>query len=193
MHGIEWGRMKPIPVVLLLMLYLTACVQPGLQRNNTIDCRNKQTPQDTLKTPSDFAQAIKTLETGASGKGADAAQASLDLSVLYSHHDNPAPDYAKALSSLERYIQLSGNKTQPANIQNRLDLLRKLNGLLADGEKDSKSIELMRQDNRTLMLEIQKLKNEIDTLQNENLAMKQTMERLNQLEMQHEQKRKQLQ
>ncbi|NIP42766.1 MAG: hypothetical protein GWO41_02660, partial [candidate division Zixibacteria bacterium] len=58
-------------------------------------------------------------------------------------------------------------------------------------EKES-LIELMREDNRTLMMENQKIIDEKKAVEEENFVMKQMLERLNQIDMQHEKKRKQI-
>ncbi len=50
----------------------------------------------------------------------------------------------------------------------------------------------MREDNRTLMMENQKIIDEKKAVEEENFVMKQMLERLNQIDMQHEKKRKQI-
>jgi hypothetical protein len=184
--------MKWIPILFLLHLCLSACVQPAIEQPSNIECEHPKTVLPSVETPSNFKQAIAEAENRTLNGGDQAAMAYLDLSVLYSHHANPEPDYARAQSSLEQYVELSG-QDQPSITLTRLALLRKLNELLSANKKDSDLIELMRQDNRTLMLEIQDLKNSIEALQNENMSMKQMMESLNQIEIQHEQKRMQIQ
>jgi hypothetical protein len=114
--------------------------------------------------PDDFAREISRLEAIAdSDKGALAkAKAHLDLSLLHSHHRNPAPDCLQALRHLEQYVALDPDGGKSDAVQNRLLILR----------------------------ELDKARKSSDALKQENLKLKETIEKLNQLDMQIEEKRK---
>ncbi len=186
----------------IILALLSGCSHITTRSSHDVpDCPEIQSYSvpPSVQAPLDFMKTIARLEKKAVRTGEEAARANLELSLLYIHHKNPSPQYGKALESLEQYIQLSGTQKQPDYIYDRLAILRqvtdrnvslKTKDTLLD-EKES-LIELMREDNRTLMMENQKIIDEKKAVEEENFVMKQMLERLNQIDMQHEKKRKQI-
>ncbi|MGE5894338.1 MAG: hypothetical protein ACM34I_09810 [bacterium] len=84
-------------------------------------------PEDVK--PRSFSGEIKRLENIVQkhGDSSDRAEAYLQLSSLYASYKNPAPDYQRALKSLEACIALQPSFAKSAEIENWLAVLRELN------------------------------------------------------------------
>jgi hypothetical protein len=102
--------------------------------------------------------------------------------MLYSHYENPAPDYARALKALEGYARLVGEKSLPEDVRYRLGLLRAAVGT-----------ESLKKNIRTLEAENRKLRTERETLVSENAEMNEVIEKLKQLDVHMEKKRREIQ
>jgi hypothetical protein len=102
--------------------------------------------------------------------------------VLYSHYDNPSPDYARARNALERHARLVGEKSLPEDIKYRLGILR----AAAEMHSLKKNIRALEAENR-------KLRTEQERIVSENTEMNEIIEKLKQLDVQMEKKRKELQ
>ncbi len=124
------------------------------------------------------------------------AQSHLQLAYLYVNHRNPKLSYARALQEMESYISLSPSETQDGEFhswlavlrevaalrQDRKTIARKNKALQANLEKLQSSLERTRESNRSLRDEVVKLKEF-------NHQMKETLDSLNSLDSQMEEKR----
>jgi hypothetical protein len=126
-----------------------------------------------ISAPKDFNKEILRLkeETREDNEVSVRAVAHLILSALHSHYENPSPDYLKALKELRAYISLDPDGAGRDDIQNRLVLLLRFQAL---SKKN------------------QKLKKSLTQLDARNKEMKETIERLKNLDISLEKKRRQV-
>jgi hypothetical protein len=114
------------------------------------------------------------------------AQAHRQLAFLYVNVKNPQINYYRALREMEAYLSLSPDKSQTADFQNWLAVLREMDHLRSDwidmGEK-----------NQALQGRIEKLQTNLDKARETNDKMRETMEKLKNLDRQMEEKRRQIQ
>lgn len=111
------------------------------------------------------------------------AMAHLRLSLLYSHYRNPDRDLFKALEHIDAYIAMSPDQKPEDAIINHRELLTATSDQTKT-KNDSKSPL------KTSM--INKLKKENKALTQENDELKKTIEKLNELEVELEKKRKRM-
>lgn len=128
--------------------------------------------------PSDFANEIQKSRTAARSDPDPARRATAHyrLAVLYSHHNNPSPDYSLALKELETFIALDPQRGNIDEVRDRLALLRELER--SNGE------------NRKLLKENRELRNSVEQLTRENRELKDTLEKMERLDIMIEEKRK---
>lgn len=149
---------------LLCVFFLSSCASPYLHK----------TPCDTIPKPEDFPIAITRWETLAKEDTdvAKSATSHLWLALLYSHYKNLNPDYLMALNELEAYVNLDKEHSNADEIQNLLALLRSLKAAGEENKKLKIEIEHLPQENQ------EKLKSEIERFSKENQEMKIKMEQL---------------
>ncbi|MFZ5564348.1 MAG: hypothetical protein ACOZBW_09865 [Thermodesulfobacteriota bacterium] len=99
----------------------------------------------------------------------------IQMVMLYTHPDNPSPDYKKALSCMEEYVRLR----QSVDARYMLSLLGQLDACMAKSG--------------TLGQENRKLKQQVDALEKENRDHEAVIEKLKRLDIQLERKRKNMQ
>lgn len=121
--------------------------------------------------PDDFTSEIARMEAVAKEDPdlSKRTQAHRRLAVLYSHYKNPAPNYLKALKELEAYISLDPEQGKKDDIQNFLSLLKRI---------------------ETLTKENQKAKDDYRKTRDENQKLKETIENLKRLDVQHEKRKR---
>ncbi len=98
------------------------------------------------------------------------------LALLYSHHKNPAPDFARAENLIKEYIKLNPDDRRLDDATYLLSLLQEINKTKQDC-------------NEILQKENAKLKNENNDLSKENQKMKGIIEELKSLDIRLEEKR----
>jgi len=91
------------------------------------------------------------------------------LALLYSHNNNPAPDYGKALMSLERYEELAlPQRNERLEIDYLRNILFEINQLAQLKEEN----ECLKGEKTSLLNKCASLRQKLDTLNKENLTMK---------------------
>jgi hypothetical protein len=177
-----------------LVLHLSGCVHlvdPGRHTAKAGEKAPQEEAQEQAQEealPEDFAAEIARLEKTAdeSSRKNERAGALLRLSTLYSHYDNPAPDYGGAHRALEGYARIVGEKSLPEDVRYRLGLLR------AVAEMET-SLRALQKQAGTRAAENRKLRAEHERLVSENTEMNEVIEKLKQLDVHMEKKRKELQ
>lgn len=146
----------------------------------------------------DIAGEIKLLEKmTAAGETGTPKQFSADsyyfLALLYSHHNNPTPDYPKALEALQHYGKLVPAEKQRVETRFLRKLLSQINELtLMAGENTNLEGEktLLLKRCATLRQEVADLSKENQTLKSSIEQMKNHIEQLKKLDMRLEQKKR---
>ena len=162
---------------LLCVFFLSSCALPYLHK----------TPCDTIPKPEDFPIAITQWETIAQEHTdvAKSATAHLWLALLYSHYKNLNPDYLMALNELETYVNLDKEHSNADEIQNLLALLRSLKAAGEENKRLASEREHLPQEN-------QEMKIKMEQLIKENQEIKKTVEELKHLDINIEEKRRQI-
>jgi hypothetical protein len=113
------------------------------------------------------------------------AQLLLTLSLLYSHPDNPAPDYARALECLRQYAQ----RDPQAVVSERI---RHLKALLTAVTENAVRLAQLAEENRQQAEKDKALDQKIQELERENRNMKAVIEKLKNLDIRLEKRRNRL-
>jgi len=125
------------------------------------------------------------------------AQAHLQLSFLFLNHRNPQVNYPRALQEMKNYLSMAPDEAAADDLQNWLAVLQEMEHLRKSGWEK-------RKENQSLQAEIEKLhpalekmqrankilRDEVAGLKEMNAKMKETIERLESLDLQIEEKRK---
>jgi hypothetical protein len=109
------------------------------------------------------------------------------LALLYSHNNNSAPDYDKAIRALDLYEKLTpleGNER--LEIQYLRNILHEIKKLAQIREKH----ECLKQEKRSLLNKCASLRQTLDTLNKENETMKNHIDQLKMLDIRLEQKKR---
>jgi hypothetical protein len=186
---------------LLCVIFLSSCTLPYLQRESC----------DTIPKSEDFPIAITRWETIAKEHtdAAKKAPAHLRLALLYSHYKNLNPDYLTALNELETYVNLDKERSNTDEIQNLLALLRSLKAageenkrLASERERlphenqkkfnGEKNHEKLKSELERFSKENQEMKIKMEQLIKENQEIKKTVEELKHLDINIEEKRRQI-
>ncbi|MDH3975296.1 MAG: hypothetical protein OEV42_13530 [Deltaproteobacteria bacterium] len=111
----------------------------------------------------------------------------LYLSFLYSSYNNPKKDYAMALKAMERYISFVPAGSRSFEVQNLLILLREINGAKAEGLEQIKieKVNLKSKDEA-----LAKKEGKIKALEETINQLNETIDKLKNLDMELEKKRK---
>jgi len=109
------------------------------------------------------------------------------LALLYSHNNNPAPDYDQATRALDRYEEL----TPPAEheryeIQYLRNILHEINQLAQLREEH----ECLKGEKASLLNKCASLRQKLDTVHKENETMKNHIDQLKMLDIRLEQKKR---
>ena len=124
--------------------------------------------------PEVYLSEIKRLndiiESG-SKKGVKIADVHLQLALLHSSYKNPKRDYNRALEEIEKYVALESNGANDYEIQNLLTLLKTIKRGRNKGRESS-------------------LASEVEELTEEIKDLNETIDKLKQLDVELEKKRK---
>jgi len=106
------------------------------------------------------------------------AKVHLRLALLYLNHKNPNPDYRRALEELKQYVSMDPGGDKKDEAQSLLVLLQKLEKAQKETEERKRAIQILTREN--------------DLLAEENQKMRETIKEMKSLDMQLEEKRKQI-
>ncbi|OGQ94014.1 MAG: hypothetical protein A2521_05955 [Deltaproteobacteria bacterium RIFOXYD12_FULL_57_12] len=129
------------------------------------------------------------------------------LALLFSHYNNPQPDYGLALSSLQHYVELAGEAGKKAEVRYLNGLLQRLDELAGmreqcqriDEEKThleqirgglQKKLEVLKKEKTHLEQICSGLQEKLEDLRKENLEKQKAIEQLRMLDMRLEQKKR---
>jgi hypothetical protein len=139
------------------------------------------------------------------------AECQLELAYLYLHYRNPLLNYGKALQGFEAYLKFSGSDRQTEEIQNWTLALREMDRreretaslkervakLVQENDGKTKSLAWQLKKNQEAQAALEKLHAQVDSLERTNRGlkeandkMKETVEKLKNLDLQMEEKRK---
>lgn len=113
------------------------------------------------------------------------AELLLTLTLLYTHPDNPAPDYARALECLRQYARHDPQAGASGDI-------RRLTILLAAVTEKTDRLDRLAEENRRLAAEGHALDLKIQELERDNRNMKTVIEKLKNLDIRLERRRNRL-
>ncbi|MEW6289098.1 MAG: hypothetical protein AB1545_04500 [Thermodesulfobacteriota bacterium] len=109
------------------------------------------------------------------------------LALLYSHNNNPAPDYDKAITALDRYTELTPSEEhERLEIQYLRNILLEINQLALLREEH----ECLKDEKTSLLNKCASLRQKLDTLNKENQTMKNHIDQLKMLDIRLEQKKR---
>lgn len=109
----------------------------------------------------------------------------LTLTMLYTHPDNPAPDYARALECLRQYARHDPQAGASGDI-------RRLTALLAAVTEKTDRLARLAEENHRLAAEGHALNLKIQELERDNRSMKAVIEKLKNLDIRLERRRNRL-
>ena len=139
------------------------------------------------------------------------AECQLELAYLYLHYRNPLLNYGKALQGFEAYLKFTGSDRQTEEIQNWTLALREMDRreretaslkervakLVQENDGKTKSLAWQLKKNQETQTALEKLHAQVDSLERTNRGlkeandkMKETVEKLKNLDLQMEEKRK---
>lgn len=113
------------------------------------------------------------------------AKAHMRLGLLHLDSKNPNPNYAAAVKELEAYLTLDPKGEKKEEIQNLIQLLSELRKTAEENKKIKAKID-------QLTLENQEIKKENIEVKKENQEIKKTVEELKSLDVNIEERRKQI-
>ncbi len=176
--GVEMHKTCMILAIALLSL---GCVM--LSSCSSLRCL--KTEGEGFSDTTDFASEIARLQQMAEG-GGDAsvrAQAHLQLARIYSDYRNPHMDYDIALQHLRTYVKENAEGGENGDVQNWLSVLQELETERKEVKKSAARID-------TLVKESASLKEALDQSEKKNKEMKEIIEKLQSIDIQIEEKRK---
>jgi len=143
----------------------------------------------------DDFQSIPDLEKRISEEKDPAVRANyhLQLAWLYSNHKNPDLDYRKALAQFELYRSLVPDKAKTDEIQDWLFVLRALDRSEKENLETHLALEDRAQENQQLRENVESLSEKNASLEEGNASLKKAIERMKNLNLQVEKKKKSLQ
>lgn len=172
--------------------------------------QHKENPADYYLSLSgeQINREISNLEENLSRKDSAQKQAvtpetSYYLALLYSHHNNPLPNYAKAAALLDEYSADVPHGPEKQRLLHTLDLLHTINNFAqVEGEcaqlgeeKDTLAADkkFLEADNQSLKKKCAELKRNFDRLSKENKKMRNSIEQLKMLDLRLEEKKRAIQ
>jgi ABC-type transporter Mla subunit MlaD len=118
--------------------------------------------------------------------------AHLQLARLYSSYKNQRPDYEQALKELETYLSFNPVKGEYDEVQNWLTLLREIVRVNEENRKSKQIINQFAKENKELRGTVEQLKGTVEQLRGTVEQLKGTVEQLKNLDIQMEERRKQV-
>lgn len=144
--------------------------------------------------PDDYQKEIARLEslmprnTDSSFK----AMVHLRLGLLHLYNNNPKHNYHNALKELELYLALDTKGDKKEEVKNLIQPLRELIKTLEENKKIKSTLDQLTQESVELKKENGDLKKENQEIKKENQEFKKTVEQLKSLDMNIEERRKQI-
>ncbi len=126
-----------------------------------------------------------TRELAQTAEPALRAELLLTLTLLYTHPDNPVPDYARALECLRQYARHDPQAGASGDI-------RRLTALLAAVTEKTDRLSRLAEENHRLAAEGHALDLKIQELERDNRSMKAVIEKLKNLDIRLERRRNRL-
>jgi hypothetical protein len=121
---------------------------------------------------------------------ASGAQSRLSLALLYSHHDNPTPDYRRALEKIREYLLLNPEGGRTAQVLYLMALLEEIDNMTHLCAVLRQTLGDLSRENGTLRERNEQLRKKNGALVADNGELKEVIEGLKNLEIQLEQERK---
>ena len=145
--------------------------------------------------PEDDFQAIPDLEKRIPEEKDPSLRAKyhLQLAWLYSNYKNPNRDYRKALEEFELYLSMAPEGAQTDEIQNWLSILGALDKSERENLETRLALEDQAQKNQQLRGNMETLLERNASLEEVNADLKKAIERLKNLNLQVEKKKKSIQ
>lgn len=112
-------------------------------------------------------------------------RAMFQLAILYSHPDNPSPNYQASLKMLKMYLEHGSDKERRDIASYLVPILTRILELNLQVQKGDERTQTLRQEKRTLQEANRKLLEE-------SKEMKETLEKLKALDLQLDEQRKQI-
>ena len=177
MNPSEPDRFIPTRAVRLFLLFLLGLTMSSCAVINQPEENGYFYP---VSRPEDFPREITRVEklTRYHPDPAVRAKSHLRLAMLYLDYRNPHPDYLRALKELKQYVSMSPDGDKRDEAQTLVVLLSAYENVLVENDEKRRANELLTEQNRALI--------------RENRAFKETIKELKYLDLQLEEKRRQI-
>lgn len=182
------------------LLLLSGCVTSRPQQNSPdyyLALSRDEIYAEIITLEEKLAQEDSPLEESAE------AETAYHLALLYSHFNNPAPDYARAAALLDDYTTETPPGPEKYRLLHTLDLLHTINNFQVTESKclqlsEEKGIleadkKYLETDNASLKKQCAEMKRSVDRIKKENKKMKNSIEQLKMLDLRIEEKRRAIQ
>jgi tetratricopeptide (TPR) repeat protein len=145
----------------------------------------------------DFGKEIARVESEAIRQGSPQSRANMHLilGLLYSHPNNPKPDYGQAIAELEQFIALSPDTGRNDVVDHMILIVQEIDRCLRAVKKENQyedSIRTLREELNRIQKENEKNRLTIKGLTKENQEMKEAIEKLQHLDLEIEEQRKKM-
>ena len=181
---LETGFRTLILLMSLVGLLTCGCVDKSFFNTSSRYYQSVET--DSIETEIVRLEKIITDDPGSPA----AAQSFYYLSLLYSHHKNPQPDYRNAGNMLESHIRLDPKAGEKSDVQYLLSLFRQTEQLRTKIEKLRTKNNALQRDKTKLKSDSLTLNEEKARLTAENQNLRGMIEQLKLLDVQLEERRK---
>ena len=167
----------PIGAIRLFLLFLLGLIMSGCAVINQPEEDGYFYP---VSRPEDFPREISRVQklTRYHPDPAVRAKSHLQLALLYMDYRNPNPDYLRALKELKQFVSMSPDGDKRDEAQTLIVLLSAYENVLLENDQKRRANELLTEQNKILI--------------RENRAFKETIKELKYLDLQLEEKRKQV-
>jgi len=173
-------KLRAERLLFLSLLCLLSMVSACVQGHNSFHHANyyQDMGQETIE------QQINSLEAAVAEDpfNTETSETYYYLALLYSHYNNPSPDYPRSLDLFEQYLLLNPDSQKKDEVQYLQTLLQQL-------VKTNETLTLKNDEEAKLQQKNKKLKNSYKTLVAENQDLKEAIEKLKLLDFSLETKR----
>lgn len=180
-------RIKDLVVSLLLISSLLLPFGCALQQKNLREPSFYLALQ-TENIETEISRLEEVIQSGTDSPSR--AEAFLNLALLYSHHKNPLPDYMRALEMIDEYALLDPEGAKASYVQYLAALLQEIGGINILRDVLQNRLEIFRDENRRLRKENEILREKYETLTIETQKTKEIIEKLKNLDIRLERKRR---
>ena len=159
-------KIRKLAGFVLLLAALTALPECATYREKTV------VPPPALN-PEQIADQIELYQMVAKDHGDLSARidAHLQLARLYSSYKNQRPDYEQALKELETYLSFNPVKGEYDEVRNWLTLLREIVRVNEENRKSKQIINQLAKENRELRGTVEQLRGTVEQLKNLDIQM----------------------